>query len=66
MVEVQLPVVVAVVVIMVVKAPVAVDVTLGKHTVSVLVMLATRAGGEAQRQAGKLEKVSTAQPPQSV
>lgn len=51
-VDVQLPVVV---VIMVVKPPVAVAVTLGKHTVSVLVMLATRAGGEAQRQAGKLE-----------
>lgn len=65
MVDVQFPVVVAVV-IMVVNPPVAVAVTLGKHTVSVLVMLATRAGGEAQRQAGKLENVSTAQPPQSV
>lgn len=65
MVEVQLPVVVAVV-IMVVKPPVAVAVTLGKHNVSVVVIVATRAGGEAQRQAGKLEKVSTAQPPQSV
>lgn len=65
MVDVQLPVVVAVV-IMVVKPPVAVAVTLGKHTVSVVVIVATRAGGEAQRQAGKLEKVSTAQPPQSV
>lgn len=66
-VDVQFPVVVVVaVVIMVVKPPVAVAVTLGKHTVSVLVMLATRAGGEAQRQAGKLENVSTAQPPQSV
>lgn len=51
---------------MVVKPPVAVAVTLGKHTVSVVVIVATRAGGEAQRQAGKLENVSTAQPPQSV
>lgn len=66
MVDVQLPVVVAVVVIMVVKPPVAVAVTLGKHNVSVVVIVATRAGGEAQRQAGKLENVSTAQPPQSV
>lgn len=65
MVDVQLPVVVAVV-IMVVKPPVAVAVRLGKHNVSVVVIVATRAGGEAQRQAGKLEKVSTAQPPQSV
>lgn len=64
-VDVQLPVVVAVV-IMVVKPPVAGAVTLGKHSVSVVVIVATRAGGEAQRQAGKLEKVSTAQPPQSV
>lgn len=55
MVDVQFPVVVVAVVIMVVKAPVAVAVTLGKHTVSVVVMVATRAGGEAQRQAGKLE-----------
>lgn len=62
-VDVQLPVVV---VIMVVKPPVAGAVTLGKHNVSVVVIVATRAGGEAQRQAGKLEKVSTAQPPQSV
>lgn len=66
MVDVQLPPVVVAVVIMVVKPPVAVAVTLGKHNVSVVVIVATRAGGEAQRQAGKLEKVSTAQPPQSV
>lgn len=66
MVDLQLPVVVVAVVIMVVKPSVVVAVTLGKHNVSVVVIVATRAGGDAQRQAGKLEKVSTAQPPQSV